>query len=85
LILLSLLTFLFLIFFGGRSEANDKIAKVISEFNKQDLAFCLQLGDIIDGNEAPELVIQDLEAVLESISPLKHRLHHILGANCVMT
>lgn len=58
--------------------------EAIGAWNKDDsLSFCINLGDIIDGNINDEKTIEDFDRVLETIKPLKHDFYHVIGNHCL--
>ncbi|MCZ7640485.1 MAG: metallophosphoesterase [Verrucomicrobia bacterium] len=50
-----------------------KLSEAVAHFNKRDLAFAVNLGDLIDRNWA------SFEAILEPLARCRHRFHHVLG------
>ncbi len=64
-------------------EALDKLEECVGELNRQKLAFTIQLGDFIDGNETPEKTRSDLENVLEEYNKLTMPKYHVVGNHCV--
>jgi len=58
-------------------ESVPKLAGAVAEWSKQDLAFVVELGDIVDGRGAE--TGKDLAKVLETLKPLGVPLHHVLG------
>ena len=59
-----------------------KILKV-SYLRLDDLAFTIQLGDIIDGNTTPEQTLADLATVLDICDGLSMPLYHVVGNHCM--
>ncbi|GAG29523.1 unnamed protein product, partial [marine sediment metagenome] len=55
-------------------EAAGKLERAVADFNGRELAFVLDLGDIIDTSR-PE----DLAPVLAAYSRLRHKLHPVAG------
>jgi len=62
-------------------EGLDKLKECVGELNKQELAFTIQLGDIIDGNK--EKTHSDLESVLEEYDKLTMPKYHVVGNHCL--
>jgi len=56
--------------------SKDKLARAVEQFNNEQLAFVVQLGDMIDGGETAE---QELRAVTDVFNGLKTRKYHVLG------
>lgn len=50
-----------------------KLESVVSHFNRLELAFCVNLGDLIDGEW------RNYDAILETLAASRHRFHHVLG------
>ncbi len=57
-------------------QSLDKLAACVEDFNRRDLAFVIQLGDIIDGSDDSE---KDLDEILKIFNRLKAPKHHVLG------
>ena len=66
-------------------KALDKLKECVKELNKQKLAFTIQLGDLIDGNTAPEKTLFDLEKVLEEYGKLSMQKYHVVGNHYLAT
>ncbi len=64
-------------------EALDRLKECVQELNKQKLAFTIQLGDVIDGNETSEKTRSDLEIVLEEYGKLSMPKYHVVGNHCL--
>lgn len=65
-------------------DAIIRLKDAIDFWNKDDsLSFCINLGDIIDGNIDDEKTIKDFDKVLETIKPLKHEFYHVIGNHCL--
>lgn len=54
-------------------ESLGKFGAAIEQFNKQDLAFCIHLGDFIDRKW------ESFEEVIKVQAGSRHRFHHLLG------
>ncbi len=61
----------------------DRLDECVDELNRHDLAFTIQLGDIIDGNETTEATATDLDTVLQHCSQLNMPLYHVIGNHCL--
>lgn len=59
------------------------LADCVRDLKKQELAFTIQLGDLVDGNTTPQRTRADLDRVLEIFQPLAGRLHHVVGNHCL--
>jgi len=64
-------------------DALDKLRECVDGLNGRDLAFTIQLGDIIDGNTTPEKTISDLDRVLEVYNGLSMPKYHVVGNHCL--
>ena len=64
-------------------EATGKLAACVAAWNERDLAFTVQLGDIVDGRARVEQSLTDLDAVLAELRVLRHPLHHVVGNHCL--
>ena len=72
---------------GGRHfrETLDRLKECVEELNKQKLAFTIQLGDMIDGNdETSEETRSNLEIVLEEYDKLSMPKYHVVGNHCLL-
>ena len=54
-------------------ESIGKLGNAVEDFNRQDLACCLHLGDLIDR------AWSSFDAILKPLIPSRHRFHHLLG------
>ena len=61
----------------------DRLQTAVDELNEHDLAFTIQLGDIIDGNEPFSKMLSDLLQVLESYGRLSAPRYHVIGNHCL--
>jgi hypothetical protein len=64
-------------------ESLGKLEECVEELNGQDLAFTIQLGDVIDGNTTPEKTLSDLDRVLKVYNRLSMPKHHVVGNHCL--
>jgi manganese-dependent ADP-ribose/CDP-alcohol diphosphatase len=72
---------------GGRRQyrkALEKLKECVEELNTRDLAFTIQLGDIIDGNKAPEKTLAELDSALEVYGKLSSPKYHVIGNHCLV-
>ncbi|RKX37909.1 MAG: hypothetical protein DRP64_16585 [Verrucomicrobia bacterium] len=58
-------------------ESFARLEECVSELNRHDLAFTIELGDLIDGNA--EKTASDLDRVMEEYSKLSMPTYHVLG------
>jgi 3',5'-cyclic AMP phosphodiesterase CpdA len=58
-------------------ESVPKLARAVAEWNKEDLAFVVELGDLTDDRGAQ--TEQDAAKVLETLKALRAPLRHVLG------
>jgi 3',5'-cyclic AMP phosphodiesterase CpdA len=56
-----------------------KLADCVAEFNTRELAFVIQLGDLVNGNDDAEAAKAELDKVLEIFGRLKADGRHVLG------
>jgi manganese-dependent ADP-ribose/CDP-alcohol diphosphatase len=62
-------------------ESAGKLKTCIGDWNRQDLAFVVNLGDLIDGNGAR--TASELEKMVDLFKPLKAPVHHVIGNHCL--
>lgn len=70
----------------GRRAYRDALPLLVQcadDFAERDLAFVVQLGDIIDGNQTMEQSKSDLEDVLRPLESIGHPLVHVIGNHCL--
>lgn len=60
-------------------EALGKLARCVADWNRRDLAFAIQLGDVIDGRRRLEDARVDLRRVLDVLGRLRAPLYHVIG------
>ena len=65
------------------SEALGKLERCVIEWNSRELAFTIQLGDIIDGNRTPAATLKDLSSVLDLLNRLNTKIYHVIGNHCL--
>jgi manganese-dependent ADP-ribose/CDP-alcohol diphosphatase len=58
-------------------ESVAKLSRAVEEWNRQDVAFVVEMGDITDDREAD--TAKDLAKVLEVFKALRAPLYHVLG------
>ena len=61
----------------------DKLKKCVEDLNGRDLAFTIQLGDLIDGNSTPEKTLSDLDRVSKVYDGLSMPKYHVVGNHCL--
>ena len=64
-------------------ESIQKLERCVAHWNGQLLAFAIQLGDIIDGNQTREMTHRDLDKVLFVCRKSKTKVHHVIGNHCL--
>jgi hypothetical protein len=62
-------------------EVPEKLRAIIDGFNQRDLAFVVQLGDIVEGNG--EKTQGELDLILSILAKSRHRLVHLVGNHCL--
>ncbi|MBM3891842.1 MAG: hypothetical protein FJ388_22230 [Verrucomicrobia bacterium] len=63
------------------SETADKLRACVTDFNRQDLAFAVNLGDIIDGNGAKSA--RELALIAGIFRQLNSPVRHVIGNHCL--
>ena len=61
----------------------ERLGAAVEELNRLDLAFTIQLGDIIDGNTTHEQTLLELDRVLEGYRQLTMPAFHVVGNHCI--
>jgi 3',5'-cyclic AMP phosphodiesterase CpdA len=56
-----------------------KLAACVEDWNRRQLAFVIQLGDLIDGRDSDEATLADLQAVLAVYRRCRGPTRHVLG------
>lgn len=64
-------------------ESLGNLEECVAELNRHDLAFTIELGDIIDGNETAEKTLSDLERVLQVYNQLEMPKFFVIGNHCL--
>ncbi|MBK8979723.1 MAG: metallophosphoesterase [Planctomycetes bacterium] len=64
-------------------EATGKLAECVAAWNGEQLAFTIQLGDIVDGYADRARSLADLDRVLEVLGGLEHPVRHVVGNHCL--
>ena len=59
--------------------AIERLADCIRDFNSKELAFAIQLGDIIEGQPDLQKTHEDLDRVLHVFNQLQMQKYHIIG------
>lgn len=62
-------------------ESAAKLKACVDDFNQRDLAFVVNLGDLIDGHGAQSE--PELKQMLDLVKPLHAPLHHVIGNHCL--
>ena len=60
-----------------------KLDKAVSYFNTQDLAFVVQLGDMVDGQSDKDKNLEDYRKVLDIFNAIKAPKYHVAGNHCM--
>lgn len=60
-----------------------RLEECTGELNRYNLAFTIQLGDIIDGNETLDQSLADLKQILNACNELDMPLYHVVGNHCL--
>ena len=74
---------------GGVYYTLGKLEECVADLNTKDLAFTIQLGDIIDGRYDQDgrndlaKTREDLDTVLSVYNTLNSRKYHVVGNHCV--
>ena len=63
--------------------ALERLQACVDELNQHDLAFTIQIGDIIDGYESEEHSLADLDAALGIYNQLNMPKYHVIGNHCL--
>ncbi len=63
-------------------SSQDRLVDCVDELNRHDLAFTIQLGDIIDGNTNEVSTLADLDRILGTFNTLKMPTYHVIGNHC---
>lgn len=64
-------------------RALTQLRSCVQDLSGQDLAFVVQLGDVIDGRKQELDSREDLELVLGLIESMDHELVHVVGNHCL--
>lgn len=59
--------------------AIERLADCVRDFNSKELAFAIQLGDIIEGQPSRQKTHEDLDRILHVFNRLQMQKYHILG------
>ena len=60
-------------------EAIERLEDCIRDFNSRDLAFTIQLGDIVEGQESLQKTRDDLDRILSVYNKLQMQRYHVVG------
>jgi hypothetical protein len=71
--------------FGPRfyRQSLERLKECVADFNTQDLAFAIQLGDLIDGRDTQQENMTDLDTALSVYNRLRCDHYHVIGNHCV--
>lgn len=61
----------------------ERLGQCVDDWRGQDLAFVIQVGDLIDGGETPGATREDLQRVLRVLEPLGENMRHVVGNHCL--
>ncbi|NQU45287.1 hypothetical protein HQ520_18545 [bacterium] len=64
-------------------ESIDRLREAVAELNRKDLAFTIELGDMIDGNKPREKTLEDLDTVLDVYHTLSMPTYYVIGNHCL--
>lgn len=59
------------------------LGRAVETFKRENVEFCMHLGDIVDGFQPKDRSDQGLTDVLERLQPLDCKVHHMLGNHCL--
>lgn len=63
--------------------AIENLKECVSDLNNRELAFTIQLGDIIDGNETAEQTAIDVKRISDEYNGLNMPAYHVIGNHCM--
>lgn len=66
-------------------ETLDKLAEAAERFKKDELAFVVELGDLIDAADSVETELAYLKRVNKEFAALSEDRHYVLGNHCIDT
>lgn len=71
--------------FGPRfyRQSLERLKECVADFSTRDLAFAIQCGDFIDGQDTGQKNIADLDNVLAVYNKLQCDHYHVIGNHCV--
>jgi 3',5'-cyclic AMP phosphodiesterase CpdA len=61
----------------------DKLKECVEDLNQRDLAFTIQLGDLINGRKSIKKTLSDLDRVLSVYNTLNMPAYHVVGNHCL--
>jgi len=64
-------------------ESLENLEECVAELNRHDLAFTIELGDIIDGNVTPEKTLSDLDTITGIYKLLEMPKYYVVGNHCL--
>jgi len=72
---------------GGRRrryrESREMLRECVADLDTRDLAFVIQLGDMIDGYKDAARSVADLDTILAEFKGLSAPLYHVVGNHCL--
>jgi manganese-dependent ADP-ribose/CDP-alcohol diphosphatase len=66
-------------------ESLSRLKECVEDLNRRQLAFTIQLGDLIDGNQTSTTTLSDLDRALELYNSLSMPKYHVVGNHCLTT
>jgi manganese-dependent ADP-ribose/CDP-alcohol diphosphatase len=63
--------------------SKQRLEACVGELNRHDLAFTIQLGDMIDGNETEPQTLAEFDEVLDIYNALSMPHYHVVGNHCM--
>jgi len=64
-------------------ESLGKLTECVNELNRKDLAFTIQLGDLINGQASKEQTLSDLDRAVKEYNRLAMPKYHVIGNHCL--
>ncbi len=62
-------------------EVPDKLRAAVADWNQQDLAFSVQLGDVINGNA--DNTHHEFSLITSILAESRHPIYHVIGNHCL--
>ncbi|GHT46587.1 alkaline phosphatase [Planctomycetales bacterium] len=66
-------------------ESPAKLAAAAEDFEKHQIDFLVELGDLIDSSESPEADKKYLQTINDSLKRISKRRYYVIGNHCVAT